>query len=93
MPTTVFYNAYEDDDEDRIQVDLIADYDLRDDTWHDSIIEQCAEHWHSEHDGWEAHWPRVFTLYATKNGPPVARMEVEREYTPEFNATPIKTPQ
>jgi hypothetical protein len=86
MPTTLYYNEDGDDEGRRHQVTLIADYDLDDDTWNDSIAEQCAEDWHSNHDGWEASWPRVFSLYRQKTGPSFARFEVERETVPQFNA-------
>lgn len=87
MSTTLFYSAHEGEDAHRYTVTLIADYDLRDDTWNDSIAEQCAEDWHRNYDGWEAQWPRVFTLFKNKTGPAFAKFEVDRETVPQFNAT------
>ena len=87
MPTTLYYNPRGDDTGHRHQVTLIADYDLNDDSWNDSIAEQCAADWHDNKDGWEGEWPRVFSLYRDKTGPAFARFEVGREYTPEFSAT------
>lgn len=89
MPTTLYYTTHDDDHAHRYQVTLIADYDLTDDTWSDSIAEQCADDWHCNHDGWEASWPRVFSLYRDKTGPSFASFTIEREYEPCFSATPI----
>ena len=86
MATTLFYSASDDETAHRYQVTLIADYDLDDNTWNDSIAEQCADDFHSEHDGWEASWPRVFALYRDNKSPAFARFEVEREMVPQFNA-------
>lgn len=88
MPTTLYYSAYNDDAGRRTPVTLIADYDLDDDSWNDSLAEQCAADWHSNHDGFEARWPRVFALYRDRTGPAFARFTVGREYEPQFNATP-----
>lgn len=92
MSTTVFYTPTDDDGAHRHKVVLDADYDLEDGTWNDSIAEQCADDWHSNHDGWEAQWPRVFVLYADKEGPELARFEVERETVPHFMAMPVSRP-
>jgi hypothetical protein len=93
MTTTLFYSSAARGDASGDgychQVTLEATYDLTDDTWLDSIAEQCADDWHSNHDGWEASWPRVFALYASKEGPAIAHMEVERETVAQFMATPV----
>lgn len=90
MATTIYYNAYGDEDAlYRCKMTLDADYDLSEDTWHDSIAEQCAEDWHSNFDGWEASWPRVFLLFADKHSPPFAKFKIEREYDPVFYATAV----
>ncbi len=88
MSTTLFYNAYDDESGRRHEVTLMEDLDLADGDWHPYIAEQCADDWHSNHDGFEARWPRVFVLYADKTGPAVARFKVDRETVPQFNATP-----
>jgi hypothetical protein len=87
MPTTLYYNPQGDDNGHRHQVTLMADYDLSDDTWNDSIAEQCAHDWHTNKDGFEGEWPRVFSLYRHKTGPAFARLEVSLEYEPTFSAT------
>lgn len=88
MTTTVFYTPTDDEDAHRHLVTMEADYDLEEGTWLDSVAEQCADDWHRNHDGWEASWPRIFTLYAKKEGPALARFEIERETVPQFNAMP-----
>ena len=50
------------------------------------IAEQCAEDFHSEHDGWEAVWPLDITLYESEDGPAIATFEIERECEPVFYA-------
>lgn len=50
--------------------------------------QQCAEDWFHEHDGWEASWPRDFSLYAEESGgEPIATLCVEMEAVPDFMAT------
>ena len=55
---------------------------------------QCAEHYHSRHDGWEASWPMTFALHESEDGPVVVCHEVDREMMPIFvtlgNGTPCK---
>ena len=81
-------------DDSRFQLDGIAEA-LRD------VAVDAAEDYHSNHDGWESHWPLMFTIYESEEGPPVARFEVERETVPAFHAwdrtetavTPERTPR
>lgn len=87
MPTTLYYNPRGDDTGHRHQVTLIADYDLADDSWHDSIAEECAKDWYDNKDGWEGKWPRIFSLYRHKEGPAFARFEVTLEHEPAFVTT------
>lgn len=85
---TIYYSAYEGDDKHRHKVDLPRDYDPSDESEIEDLALACAEDWHDDHDGWESSWPRVFTLYADKTGPELARRSVDREYTPSFVASP-----
>lgn len=48
------------------------------------IADELAEHYHSNHDGWEATWPLELRVY--KDEAEVARFSVEREYEPSFIA-------
>ena len=87
MTTTLYYSPHGDDTYHRHEVTVDGDYDLSDDTWNDSLAEQCAKDWHSNCDGWEGVWPRVFALYRDTTGPAFARFQVDREYEPSFSAS------
>lgn len=84
----VFYSV--GDDETRFELE--TGLDLASEYWQDSIAEECADEYHSNHDGWEGRWPREFTLYASKDGPPIATFIVEREFEPTFSAFPRQQP-
>lgn len=87
----VYYSARDDGHRFRLELDPTfteGRYDLTDTDDQQIIVETCAEDWHSNHDGWEAQWPRTFTLYADKEGPALAAFEVDREYVPSFSASP-----
>ncbi len=58
--------------------------------YHSYIAQDCAEDYHGNHDGWESSWPLTFILYASEEGPEIARFEVERESEPVFYATRVK---
>ncbi len=86
----VYYSAREDGH--RFMLDLDGSYTLMepDDASIDELADVaqfCAEDWHSNHDGWEAQWPRTFALYASKEGPALAHFEVDCEMVPSFSAT------
>jgi hypothetical protein len=89
--TTIYYSAYENGGARRRQLVLDASFDncvLDDDEYHEELAAECAKDFHDNCDGFEARWPRVFTLYLSKDGAELARMTVDREYTPSFNASP-----
>ena len=54
------------------------------------IAEDCADDYHSNHDGWESSWPLNITLYETEDGPAIAEFIVERESQPVFYASKAK---
>jgi hypothetical protein len=54
------------------------------------IVDELADDFHSNHDGWEASWPLQIRIY--ERGQEVARFEVEREYEPSFIAWEIPLP-
>jgi hypothetical protein len=58
--------------------------------YHDWVVEDCAEDYHHNHDGYESRWPLKFTLYATEDGPALGVFDVEREYEPTFSAREAK---
>lgn len=47
----------------------------------------AGEDYHTNHDGWEARWPKVVRLFSTEDGPEVARFEIERDTMPVFYAS------
>ena len=84
---TVYYSVVEHDEASR--------YRIADSTWNfddpDYLAEECAEHYHNNHDGWEATFPLTFAMYETEDGPERARMIVDREDVPSFTATKVET--
>lgn len=68
----------------QMQYDLTDDWDL------ETLAEDCAEDWFSNHDGWERRsWsegtPVRFNLCNDK-GEVIASYDIECEYEPRFNA-------
>lgn len=49
------------------------------------VIEECADDFHHNHDGWEHHWPLEFKLW-DHTGKELGDFLVEREMTPVFAA-------
>lgn len=49
------------------------------------LDEDCADDYHSNHDGWESHWPLVLKV-ATIDDVILAIFEIERESEPVFYA-------
>jgi hypothetical protein len=83
--TRIWYSA--DDGEGRHPMDLRGGgWDVTDDFECALIVTDCAEDYFHQHDGWEASWPRTFLIYATEDGPPVARLHVHCESVPQFTA-------
>lgn len=68
-------------------IDVLSTADIHRPLEQQDIAEQCAEDFHSNHDGWEVVWPREFVLYETEDGPTLARFEVDMEARPEFSAS------
>lgn len=64
-----------------------------DTNWDDDpayVAEECAEDFHSNHDGWEASWPMEFLITLT-DGRQVTCI-VYRDTRPEFAASVIDSP-
>ena len=51
--------------------------------------EAYADYVHSQRDGYECTWPLVFRVRCPDGS--TADFEVDREYVPEFSATPVKS--
>jgi hypothetical protein len=83
MKTKVHY-AVEDHGmtfEDSWSIDTVWDLDDA----LDYIAEECAENYHSEHDGWESHWPVTFVMWDAQ-GKELGTCEVYRDAEPVFRA-------
>jgi len=58
----------------------------------ESLADDAAEDYHSEHDGWETAWPIEFHLFADKEGKHLlGSFTVERDFEPVFSSTKVKT--
>ncbi|MES2367737.1 MAG: hypothetical protein V4563_17805 [Pseudomonadota bacterium] len=51
---------------------------------------QCADDYHSNHDGWECTWPMEFYLATTEDSKEWKMFLVDREYSAEFHAREAK---
>lgn len=83
MKTKVHY-AVEDhgmEFEDSWCIDTVWDLD----DGLDYIAEECAQDYHQNHDGWEAHWPVTFVMWDAQ-GKELGTCEVYRESEPVFQA-------
>lgn len=80
----VWYTAGEDDTRFPLRLDWVCALELHEDQV--LAAQDCALDFHGEHDGWEASWPLEIALYASEDGPEIARLNVERDYDPTFMA-------
>ena len=53
-----------------------------------NAAEAYADYVHSHRDGWESSWPLTFRVLCPDGS--TADFEVDREYVPEFSASPVK---
>ena len=90
--TQVWYARTDYGTEYRHELTVQGRYDLTDKWDRESLIKDCADDYHSNHDGWEAAWPITFALFATEEGPEVARFDVERDVEPVFYARAAPMP-
>lgn len=89
--TNVYYthehSGYFDDDsvdlDDLYQIETM--WDITDDIDQGWIAEECADDFHSNHDGWESSWPIEFKLWSDK-GVVIGVFEVDRDVQPVFHA-------
>jgi hypothetical protein len=65
------------------KANLRNDFDL------EILARDCADDYHYHHDGLKSDWPLIIALFATEDGPELARFSVDREAVPAFNATRI----
>ena len=89
MTTTIYYSVTDDATAHRHMLGLPQTLDVHDSADRVSLVEECADDWHSNYDGWVAEWPRMFVLYESKKGPALERFEVDRETVPHFSASRV----
>lgn len=79
MSTTVFkYETYEGGE----KYDFVSTWDEDDAEY---LAQDAAEDYHSNHDGWESHWPIDFTLFR-EDGTKIGEYTVDRDVEPVFFA-------
>lgn len=86
----VFYRVIDIDDETYFEYTSSACYDFDHDYEKEALLEECANDYWSNHDGWECTWPLTFSLHRTENGSEIARFTIEMEAEPRFYATVIE---
>jgi hypothetical protein len=74
----MFYAVLEDEERHEFEIETAT-------MSPDGILsaESAAENWHYLR-GWEYSWPLTFVLYRSKDGPEIARFEIDRETIPHF---------
>ena len=75
----VKYIVEEDDQEIEDAFEFETNFDKSTLGW---IVEEVAEDYNRDHDGWEASWPLTFTLFI--NGRSLGSFKVDREFEPTF---------
>ena len=65
-----------------------------DTTWSDEfphrVAEDCADDYHSNHDGWECSWPIELVVLSQFANEPLGTFEIDRETTPVFYAHEVR---
>lgn len=63
-------------------IEFKSQWDLESSEW---LAEDCANDYHSNHDGWESQWPLTLRIWDEK-GVVLGDWTVDRDYDPVFNA-------
>ena len=71
-PNVAFHDAYE----------FESDHDTEFMDW---VVEDCANDFHNNHDGWESRWPITFRIW-TESNEVLGDYLVERDHEPVFRA-------
>lgn len=93
MTIVQFYIA-DNKDEDPLEITNNLRYELPDDhnfsadDDHECCIEECAEYYHHDCDGWESQWPLLFMLWIDDKY--LGMFEIEREFEPVFSAKKVE---
>lgn len=67
----------------------VASHKCEDDCYFEFLAQECAEDYHSRHDGWGASWPMDMKIYEysdAEDGKELWRGSVDREAIPSFSA-------
>lgn len=70
--------------DDAYEIESASDAEFAD--W---IAEDAANDYHSEHDGWESHWPLTFRIWDDQ-GKLLGDYNVDRDYDPVFHASEVR---
>jgi len=83
----IFYRVIDCCEDSYFEYDSGASYNLDVDYEQEALLEECADNFWSNHDGWEYTWPLTFTLHNEENGSEIGRFTIEMEAEPRFYAT------
>ncbi len=83
MKRTIYYCCESEDLNLSYWHELMIDGEI--DEW---TVQECANDYYFNHDGWESTWPMTFALKGSKDGE-IKRFEVDRDYDPVFIASEI----
>lgn len=73
----------------RYKLDKNHNYDATDDDIDFELcIEECADDYFDNHDGWESKWPCLFMLWIDNQY--LGMFEVELEHQPTFSANKVE---
>lgn len=86
----IFYCVNDIDPTYRFSYESSSNYDLGTEYECEALLEECADNYWRDHDGWESSWPHTFILYKDQDGPEIGRFTVEMEAEPRFYATSIE---
>ncbi|MEQ5622489.1 hypothetical protein AB7Y04_00850 [Providencia rettgeri] len=93
MAIIQFYIADSKDEDpseitNNLRYELPGDHNFSADDDLDSCIEECAEYYHHDCDGWESRFPCLFMLWIDDEY--LGIFEVEREFEPVFSAKKVE---
>ena len=84
-----WYSVPEVCEESKYRIELTGDWCLDRPTEQADIAERAAKHYWAFHDGWECSWPIEINLFASEDGPRVARLSVDMDFRPVYSAIHI----
>ncbi|HCH7937383.1 MULTISPECIES: hypothetical protein [Providencia] len=71
-----------------LRYELPDDHNFSADDDHECCIEECAEYYHHDCDGWENQWPLLFMLWIDDKY--LGMFEIDYEYNPAFSAKKVE---